>query len=93
MCMSSILARLSPLVAAATLCAAPLAQAEVFVFKDWAVSCDNTRGCEAAGFRAEGGNSKPVMLWIAREAGAATPLRARLKVETPGGRAPARSGS
>jgi hypothetical protein len=64
---------------------AQLAHAEVFVFKDWAVSCDNTRGCEAAGFRSEASDSRPVMLWLAREAGAGTPLRARLKAETSDG--------
>ncbi len=71
--------------AAAVAFVAPLARAEVFVFKDWAISCDNTRGCEAAGFRSESGDSRPVMLWLAREAGAGTPVRARLKAETPDG--------
>ena len=71
--------------AAAIVAIPPLARAEVFVFKDWAVSCDNTRGCEAAGFRGEASDSKPVMLWIAREAGAGTRVRARLKVETADG--------
>ena len=79
----SRLARLLPL-AALLVFAAP-ARAEVFVFKDWIVSCDNTRGCEAAGFRAEDSDSRPVMLWIARAAGAGTPVRGRIKVETPQG--------
>ena len=70
---------------AAMVCLPALSHAEVFVFKDWAVSCDNTRGCEAAGFRADGSDSKPVMLWIAREAGAGALVRARLKVETANG--------
>ena len=70
---------------AAMVCLPALSHAEVFVFKDWAVSCDNTRGCEAAGFRADGSDSKPVMLWIAREAGAGVLVRARLKVETANG--------
>ena len=69
------------LAATALVVAAP-AHAQVFVFKDWVVSCDNTRGCEAAGFRAEGSDSQPVMMWIARAAGAGTPVRGRLKVET-----------
>ena len=71
--------------ATAAAIAAPQAQAALFTFKDWAVACDNTRGCEAAGFRAEGSDSRPVMLWIAREAGPGTPVRGRLKVETPDG--------
>ena len=71
--------------AMAIACLSALAHAEVFIFKDWAVSCDNTRGCEAAGFRADGSDSKPVMLWIARAAGAGAPVRARLKVETASG--------
>jgi hypothetical protein len=79
------LRRFLPLAAAALVGFAATARAEVFVFKDWVVSCDNTGGCEAAGFRAEGSASQPVMLWIAREAGAGTPVRARLKVETPHG--------
>ena len=65
--------------------AAPPAQAALFTYKDWAVACDNTRGCEAAGFRAEDSRSQPVMLWIAREAGPGTPVRGRLKVETADG--------
>lgn len=68
--------------AAAVLAGAAPARAEVFVFRDWVVSCDNTRGCQAAGFRAEDSDSRPVMMWIARDAGAATPVRGRLKVET-----------
>jgi len=78
--------RLARLAAAATIAAvAPLAHADVFVFKDWAISCDNTRSCDAAGFRGEPSDSKPVMLWISREAGAGTALRGRLKVETDNG--------
>lgn len=71
--------------AAAIACLPGLTHAEVFVIKDWAVSCDNTRGCEATGFRAEGSDSRPVVMWIAREAGAGTPVRARLRVETASG--------
>ena len=80
---TSLLARLA--LASALGVAASPADAALFVFKDWAVACDNTRGCEAAGFRAEDSDSRPVMLWISRDAGADTPVRARLKVETADG--------
>jgi len=53
------------------------AQAQSFTFKDWAVACDNTRHCEATGFQAEGAD-EPVQLWLARDAGPGTPVRARL---------------
>ena len=80
---SLLIVRLA-LASAAALAALP-ALATTFVYKDWALACDNTRGCEAAGFRAEGSDSRPVMLWIAREAGAGAPVRGRLKVETADG--------
>ncbi len=54
------------------------AHAETFVFKDWAVTCDNTRACEAIGFQAEASGSAPVELWLSRDAGPRTPVRARV---------------
>ena len=60
------------------------AQAQSFTFKDWAVACDNTRHCEATGFQAETAD-EPVQLWLARDAGPGTPVRARLAAESEAG--------
>jgi len=57
--------------------------AETYVFKDWAVSCDNTRNCEAVGFQAEHGGSAPVALWVARDAGRRGNIRGRVNVQSP----------
>lgn len=57
--------------------------AESQVFKDWAIACDNTRHCEAVGFQSEDANAQPVSLWLARDAGKGTPLRAQLMVQMP----------
>ena len=50
-------------------------------FSDWAVTCDNTRHCEAVGYQNMDGDSLPVELWLARDAGGGTQVQARLTVE------------
>ncbi len=61
--------------------AAAPAQSQSHVFKDWSVACDNIAHCEAAGAQAEDADSEPVSLWIARDAGPGTPLKAKLMVQ------------
>lgn len=51
-------------------------------FKDWAVVCDNTRHCEAVGAQTEDGDSPPVALWIARDAGPGSRAQGKLVVQT-----------
>jgi hypothetical protein len=57
--------------------------AQTWVFKDWAVTCDNTRDCEAVGFQAEHSGSAPVALWVARDAGRGGNIRGRVNVQSP----------
>jgi hypothetical protein len=59
-------------VAASSACAAH------FSFKDWDVACDNTRGCEAAGYQSEEGGSAPVVLWLGRAAGGDAAFQVKL---------------
>ncbi len=54
-----------------------IAHAGHFTFKDWEVACDNMRHCAAIGYQKEEA-SNPVVLALGREAGAATPVNARL---------------
>lgn len=58
------------------------AHAEVFTFRDWVVSCDNTRNCEAVGYQSEHGTSDPVAIWIARDAGNDGNIRGRVNVQS-----------
>lgn len=55
-----------------------LASAQVNLFKDWAIACDNTVHCEAVGFQPEDEFDNPVSLWLARDAGPDAPVTARL---------------
>jgi hypothetical protein len=75
--------------AVALLLAPALSRAETWVFKDWAVTCDNTRDCEAVGFQSEHSGSDPVALWVARDAGRGGNIRGRVNVQStsqpPGG--------
>lgn len=64
--------------AAAMFGAAPAQSQE---YKDWSVACDNIKHCEAAGAQTEDGDSEPVSLWIARDAGPGTPLKAKIAVQ------------
>ena len=50
-------------------------------YKDWSVACDNILHCEAAGTQTEDGDSDPVSLWLARDAGPGTPLKAKIAVQ------------
>jgi hypothetical protein len=59
---------------------AAAAQGHTQVFKDWSVACNNIRHCEATGAQPDNSTSEPVVLWLARDAGPATPLKARLLV-------------
>ena len=74
---------------AALLLVPALSHAQTWVFKDWAVSCDNTRNCEAVGFQSERSGSAPVALWVARDAGRGGNIRGRVNVQSasqaPGG--------
>jgi hypothetical protein len=65
-----------------------LCVARVDIFQDWAVACDNTRHCEATGFQRDEDFDFPVSLWLARDAGPATPTHARLTVIAPNGTDP-----
>lgn len=53
-----------------------------FQYKDWALQCDNTRTCRAAGYQSEGGDSEPVSILLTREAGPDTPVLVDLQVST-----------
>lgn len=53
-----------------------------FQHKDWALQCDNTRACRAVGYQAEGSESEPVSILLAREAGPGTPVEVTLQVST-----------
>lgn len=61
--------------------ALPLAAtAQSFVFKDWAVACDNTRHCEAVGYQAENSDGEAVAMQLARDAGPNTPVNVMLRL-------------
>ena len=84
MTLRPLLRRLHVLAAVmATLICPGLAHAKTWVFKDWAVTCDNTRDCEAVGFQAEHSGSAPVALWVARDAGRGGNIRGRVNVQSP----------
>jgi hypothetical protein len=51
-----------------------------FWSEDWELVCDNTRACSAVGYQVENSDSKPVSLFIGRDAGPNTPLQMILKV-------------
>lgn len=59
---------------------AGMAHAQAFVYKDWAVACDNTRHCEAVAYQSEDSASEPVVLWLSRDAGPNAPVRVQLDV-------------
>ncbi len=51
-------------------------------YTDWAVTCDNTRHCEAAGYQEDDADPFPVTFFLSRDAGPATPIKASLMVES-----------
>jgi hypothetical protein len=53
------------------------ASAQRFSYGDWAVSCDNTRHCEAVGYQREDAEL-PVTMWLARDAGGNAPVTVRI---------------
>lgn len=59
---------------------AGMAHAQAFVYKDWAVACDNTRHCEAVAYQSEDAASEPVVLSLSRDAGPNAPVRVQLDV-------------
>lgn len=50
--------------------------------KDWILQCDNTRTCRAAGYQADGTDSRPVSLKITRDAGPNTPVTMHLALDS-----------
>jgi Protein of unknown function (DUF1176) len=52
-----------------------------FQHKDWELACDNTGMCRAAGYTAEGSDSRAASVLLTRAAGAATPIRVRFKAQ------------
>lgn len=71
-------------------------QGVYFEHKDWAVACDNTRTCRAAGYQSDDDASDegplPVSVLFTREAGPNTPVAGKVRVgeddSTSGGHAP-----
>jgi hypothetical protein len=59
----------------------PVREGAATIFRDWAVACDNTGHCEAIGYTSDSDSSAPAALRLARDAGPATPVEARLEVE------------
>ncbi len=49
--------------------AAPSNYGRVYTFQDWAIACDNTHRCEAAGYQSDDDDGEPVALLLSREAG------------------------
>lgn len=49
--------------------AAPSNYGRVYTFQDWAIACDNTHRCEAAGYQTDDDDGEPVALLLSREAG------------------------
>lgn len=48
---------------------APSNYGRVYTFQDWAIACDNTRRCEAAGYQTDDDAGEPVAIFLSREAG------------------------
>ncbi|SHN44092.1 Protein of unknown function [Duganella sacchari] len=57
------------------------ASAQQFSYGDWAVSCDNTRHCEAVGYQREDAEL-PVTMWLARDAGGNAPVTVRIDAQS-----------
>lgn len=60
--------------------AAAQVDAPSFSYKDWEVTCDNTRTCRAAGYQSETGSSEPVSMLLTRSAGPATAVEIDLQI-------------
>lgn len=50
---------------------------KVHEFGDWAVACDNTHRCEAVGYQPKDNDDAPVALFLSREAGPGSAVRAK----------------
>lgn len=48
---------------------APSNYGRIYTYQDWAVACDNTHRCEAAGYQTDDDAGEPVAIFLSREAG------------------------